>query len=511
MPDPGHLFVVRGDLARVACDDALVPTDPGRTVTASYAALLPARLLGDAAAGDPAPDGVAADDTVRVAAPDGRVAACGAGRQGARAWLVETAGRADDDGWVVEGVLQWLAEVAEHDEPPRLRRQRRLAALPLVGTGGGPAAGRRGDLLRALLPALADAVRRSPVDVALVLSTESDHAAAQQVRRELDLGAPLPEPQMRHARRLARHAEAGELAVFVGAGVSAMAGMPVWSELVQRLADDAGLPDELRDGIGDLPPQDATSVIARRMGEDRLADRVRELFGPRPHALAHGLLAGLPVRELVTTNVDALLESAMAGAGRDLCVLPGDHPRGDQPWLLKLHGDVTLPGSTVLTREEFLDFDAGRAALAGAVEALLLTRHTLFVGLSMLDDNLLRIAHRVAQVRPPEAGELGTTLALRDDPTKAELWAGVFEQVAVSPAGTSTDAAARGLELLLDTVGLHATPPVGYLLDPAYRGMLGPGERRLAERLADLPDDAVAGTPAWPAVAGLLRTLGGRP
>ena len=37
-------------------------------------------------------------------------------------------------------------------------------------------------------------------------------------------------------------------------------------------------------------------------------------------------------------------------------------------------------------------------ALAGVLHSLLLTRHVLFVGTSMLDDDLIRIAHQVRTV-----------------------------------------------------------------------------------------------------------------
>ena len=65
--------------------------------------------------------------------------------------------------------------------------------------------------------------------------------------------------------------------------------------------------------------------------------------------------------------------------------------------------------------------------------------------------------------------------------------------------------------MLLDCIGCLSTPPTGYLLDPAYRGLLSAEERALSDALGEvatrLPRD---GAPNWAAqeVEALLRRLG---
>jgi hypothetical protein len=497
-PDAAHLFVVHADLVRLACDDVLVPTNSERTVTDSLTALLPPDKVGEEVG----------EKAHRVHAPEGRVVQLGTLPDERRSWLVDTAGDGDpNDDWIVASVEQWLAAVARFQGEARRGRPRRLAALPLVGTGGGGASGRRGDLLTQLLPRLHRAALETGIDVALVLASASDHAAAQRVRRTMQLSWPLDDHLLHGADELAEHARADELALFLGAGVSAAAGLPLWKELLASLAGDAGLHEEDMGGLAELPPQDAASLLGRRLGGSELRKRVAEIFADRPHALAHALLAALPVREAVTTNYDRLFESAATGTGRPVRVLPVDRPHGQQRWLLKLHGDVGEPESVVLTREEFLEYDIGRSALAGVVEALLLTRHVLFVGLSLLDDNLVRIAHRAGQVRPAGAGVVGTTLSLRHDPLRSELWSQALDDLVMAPADTATPVAARRLEVFLDRVGAGAAQPVGYLLDPRYQGMLTGPERQLADRLlavADVPSE----TPVWDEVKALLVDLG---
>ncbi|TYP82913.1 SIR2 family NAD-dependent protein deacylase [Blastococcus xanthinilyticus] len=503
----GHVFVVGADLTRLSCDDVLVPTDRSLRVARSWRALLPDELVTDSR-----PDG----DCVGMSWNGAERVLEVPGGGARRTWLVDTV---DDGGrglpWLLEGAREALAAVARREVPePVHGRARRLVGLPALGTGWGGAAGQRGALLQQLLPVLRGAAEEHGFDVALVLRGPSDLAAAQRVRRGEDGGWELPEHLRELARQLGERARRGQLALFVGAGVSAAAGLPTWEELVDELAARSGLDDALREGLSRLPPQDSAALLARELGADRMEEFVAERFGPGCYSLAHALVADLPVQEFVTTNYDPLVELAATDIGRDVTVLPYEEAQPGQPWLLKLHGDAAHPESVVLTREEYLQFGSTGAALAGVLHSLLLTRHVLFVGTSMLDDDLIRIAHQVRTALqtqgPGTARRTGTVLALREDVARARLWERDVETVAMARADGSPAEAARRLEVLLDLIGCLSTPPTGYLLDPAYRGLLNDEERALAGSLhavaEALPEDA--SSTAALEVAGLLRRLG---
>ncbi|MEV1285063.1 SIR2 family protein [Modestobacter sp. NPDC049651] len=518
----GHVFVVGADLVRLSCDDVLVPTDRSLRVTASWLPLIPG-------------DQVAArdDDGARLTGGwDGaervrELPGCGS----RRVWLIDTVdegGDADDAAdeaagrglaWLLEGAREALAAVARREvAQPAHGRARRLVGLPALGTGWGGAAGRRGELLRQLLPVLRAAAEEHGFDVALVLRRPSDLAAAQRVRRAEGGGWDLPDDLHEVAGQLGARARAGGRAVFLGAGVSAAAGRPTWLALLDDLADEAGLDDDLRAGLAQLPPQDSAALLARELGREALAGYVQDRFGPGPYALAHALVAGLPVREFVTTNYDPLVELAAADVGRPLRVLPFDDPDDAAPrWILKLHGDAAHPESVVLTREQYLEFGAGRTALAGVLQSLLLTRHVLFVGTSMLDDDLIRIAHQVRSVltapQPEQAGprRSGTVLALQDDPVRARLWEQDVDTVAMAGRADPAPEAARRLEVLLDLLGCVSAEPTGYLLDPAYRGLLDEEETALSGALGEVAavlDGGSAHSWAGHEVRDLLRRLG---
>ncbi|MGY1620997.1 SIR2 family protein [Geodermatophilus sp. SYSU D00965] len=509
----GHVFVVGADLRHLVCDDVLVPTDRALRVTAGWRELLPAQLVADEDG-----EGVCLDLRWHG---DERVLEVPCDRH-PRLWLVDTVdgdGGEGDDAlpWLLDGARAALAAVARREvAEPVHGRARRLVALPALGTGWGGAAGRRGELLQRLLPVLREAATEHGFDVALVLRGPSDLAAAQRVRRGEDGGWDLPEHLRDLAEQLGERARRGQLAAFVGAGVSAAAGLPTWEQLLDELAERSGLGAGLRAGLARLPAQDAAALLARELGRGQLECFVKERFGPGHYALAHALLADLPVQEFVTTNYDPLVETAARDIGRSVAVLPFDDPEPGRPWLLKLHGDAAHPESIVLTREEYLQFGDTRAALAGVLHSMLLTRHVLFVGTSMQDDDLIRIAHQVrSAIQAPGAAPRrrnGTVLTLREDRARARLWEQDVETVAMAPADTRPAEAARLLEVVLDLIGCLSTPPTGYLLDPAYRGMLDEEERALAEALGRVEQvlPAEVGSAAAAEVAALLRRLGSR-
>jgi hypothetical protein len=218
----------------------------------------------------------------------------------------------------------------------------------------------------------------------------------------------------------------------------------------------------------------------------------------------------------VTTNYDALFEDASAAADFPVRVLPKRPRPGDRRWLLKMHGCMTQPESIVLTREDYLRYEERRAALTGIVEALLITRHMLFVGFGLADDNFHRIADAVRRVvHPPGIAEtrrepFGTTLVLDRNPLQQELWEGdLIWATLAAPHSTTPDVstiaeAARRLDIFLDCV-LAKTRSTAYLLNPYYEALLSDAEKALAHSLRRLrPTES----PAWERVSALLRSLG---
>ena len=442
-------------------------------------------------------------------------------------------------GWFVAGVEEFLVRVADQlsGTPPRGGRARHLVAVPVVGTGAGGARRSTGDVVRELFPLLLRVARERGLDVALVTNEEATYAAAQAQRaREPDAWHALSREREREAERLADVGRSGQLVLFLGAGVSMGAGLPSWDGLLAELAAEAGLDDDERRALARLGPLDQARIVELRLaqGDERArplgAAVARLLERHEGYALAHGLLAALPVREIVTTNYDALFERASRAIGREVSVLP-HAPSQASRWLLKLHGCVSDPDRIVLTREDYLRYDQRRQALAAIVQALLITRHMLFVGFSLKDDNFHRIADAVRRARIPSseaeatAERFGTVVDLFKDPLAVTLWQKDVAWVAMDrgapPDGADRDAgrrtaeAARTLEIFLDRVGARTAGATEHLLDPRYDGALTDAERELVALLRPLARAgerrSEADAPAWRHVAWLLERLGHRP
>ncbi|MCA1791830.1 MAG: SIR2 family protein, partial [Thioalkalivibrio sp.] len=278
-------------------------------------------------------------------------------------------------------------------------------------------------------------------------------------------------------------ARAGELALFMGAGVSIPAGLPTWDQLLKQLAHahaiDVG-------GFGSLNALDQAQYLHNKvpdLGED-VARIISQATVP---ALGHVLLAALGCQEAVTTNYDRLYEGAIQmqrGKGNVATVMPWDHPRPGKPWTLKMHGDIKRPKSIVLTRQQFVSFDAETRPAGALLQTLLMTRHVLFVGASLNDDNVVRLAYEVNRYRHQYGldGEVGTLLDVDEDQVRRELWSGQLTWLNMS--GSTIAERSRTLEIFLDAVAAHASDDASWLLDERFKGLLDLDEKLVREARA---------------------------
>jgi hypothetical protein len=377
-----------------------------------------------------------------------------------------------------------------------------LLAVPVLGIEGGGHADDRGDVVGQLLHALLGVVSSCRLDVALVSPEHSVHGAAQHVRGEVRT-PDLPDEHEREAARLGDLARRGRLALFFGAGLSVPAGLPDWTTMLRRIAEDAGVDPGTLTRLSRL---DQAQLLQQRL--PRLGDAVvRALGTPGRPSLGHALLANLCCREAATTNYDTLYERAVAATGRDRpAALPWE--QAEDAWVLKLHGDVARPESVSLTRRDVVRFDA-RARPAGALlQALLLTRHLLLVGASLDDDNVVRLIREVEVFREEcgLTGPIATVLDVDDDAARRELWEGQLSWVTLS--GTSVPERARALEIFLDAVAWHAADTGAWLLDPRFAGLLDAAGRRTADSGRRLRADVEQRGEEWAEVRDALDRAG---
>lgn len=535
----GHVFITQGDLTKIHCDAWLLPTDEMWTVERGWREQLPedlqARLVQLRHGGATAPEGWG-NNGVRVLSftdePDSPPRP--------QPYPVNVGSyRGQDASWFMDGARQFFAAVATQQLAPGrvTKRPKPLVGVPHIGTGHGGAKDIKGDIVRVLIATLYDAAVEHDVDIALVLNNDAAFAAAQNARwqhlsKKCRAGWPELSDQLAgKAKALADYAAGDHLVLFLGAGVSSGAGLPNWKQLLDALAVDAGMDECERKALKELHDLDKARIIEGRLAMKGipLGQAVSARFQAKHHSLAHSLLASLPVKEAVTTNYDDLFEKASAAAKRPAAILPY-HPV-DTPtrWLLKMHGCVNHHEDIVLTREDYLRYADRREALAGIVQALLITRHMVFIGFSLTDDNFHQIVDNVRKAirgvdsprkatpgkeqTPTDPKPFGTALLLRKVALQEELWRHDLNVVAITDRedGEADLGAARLLDIFLDCVLAEARRGTSHILDKAYDGILTDDERELRDLLQALikgaTDKNIRASPAWRPIADLLSRL----
>jgi len=516
MPEPGHVFVVHADLTKLACDYYLIPTDAGLDVGRHWRGRF----------GSPRSDLPVA----KVSETD-RVTNARTLHDGARVRWVDT-GYVHDASleWLEDGVRQALSEVEADLRDAtggRNRRARPLVGMPVFGTGAGGYDGIRGDVLDMLLELTHSIAAIAAFDIVIVCYDRSDYAALQSRPKRLEQStAALSDEQLKVADSLGARARAGRLVLFLGAGVSIPAGLPSWGELIEKLAEanPNGTVNAAR--LAEMAPPDAASKLMESSNAEEFAELLGQQLRRDEHALGHALLASLRVDEVITTNFDKLYEqsAAVTFGERRLRVLPWERAEPSLPWLLKMHGGIDR-SHVVFSRKDYDTYETSWGPLRSIVQALLMTRHVLFVGYSLKDENFKRLTEEVRDLFRKEAQSssdssaprvLGTIVTLQPEPETTAQWFPDLATIAagedcITPDGRGTADAGRKLEIFLDRVAAKAASDEhSYVLDPRYAELLVCADRPFAERLVKLAHELPDSNPAWIKVKELLASYGAR-
>lgn len=497
----GHLFIINGDLTKVACDAVLVPTDQSVYVENHWRPFLRSRNYSKPGAWEPGDVFLSADEKMP------------------HVWLgnIGQPGDHSDFSVFAPTVDAFVAKAtAKVDEVPDSDRispwPKTRLAVNVVGSGQGGGRNKKGNLTLGLVQRLIDLCAEREVDIVLVTHGEKPYAAAQRARLEV-LGDGNEErgwkfddranrDLIREANSLADEARKNQLVLFIGAGVSAGVGLPTWDQLLHDGAEKAGIAPEHMEALREKDHRDQATLIDRRIREvgDRnsmdnspfKADVAQRLSEVRPYSLAHGLLASLPSKEAVTTNFDVLFEEACRVRDADIAVLPKNPRTTNGRWLLKLHGSVDDPERMVLTRSDYLEMPRRYGALMGLVQGLLMLRKMVFVGYSLSDEDFHELIDEVRSARgdAPETVR-GAVLSLAEDALHKQLWDSDLDVVPMiighfDKADPDEIAlASRELDLFLDLVGYLSTTSASFFLDQTYSD-LSAGERDIRKALREL-------------------------
>lgn len=216
--------------------------------------------------------------------------------------------------------------------------------------------------------------------------------------------------------------------VFLGAGASvrpvadvpetdAVLMPPLWSGLISALEEqvpDSDLVAQARELATSGRPLDAAQVLRNHIGAAKYQEVIRELFqrSALPETDIHKAVLRLDPKIVFTTNYDDIYErfcqrgpAGDAGAFKvcrysDSGVV--DDLRTDRRLIFKLHGCVSEPSKTVLTRSDYHRARTDYPGFFKVVEALVLTNTILFVGCSVDADPHLQLFFEAASAISPQ-------------------------------------------------------------------------------------------------------------
>ncbi len=501
----GHLFIINGDLTKVACDAILIPTDDGFSINTPWRRFLNAHHADELAELKECPaEAWRSSSVIPLECVDKKP----------RVWLGNVGQVGDESEFetfkpVVEEFVRTTTNTADDGKAQRIYGwPKHRLAVNLVGSGHGGGSQKKGHLVYGLVETLRDLASVHDVDIILVTFGAKPFAAAQSARRQLIgesdealratwffEGQPHKVDLVESARLLAKEAVDSQLVLFIGAGVSVGAGLPLWRGLLSQVASEANIASKAAKRLTKKDPRDQATILERRLESQKtqLRTAVANQLEASSYALAHGSLASLPSKEAVTTNFDRLFEMAWTTGRRHLAILPERAVGGSGRWLLKLHGTVNEPCKMVLTRSDYLDMPRQYGALMGLVQGLLMMRHMMFVGYSLQDEDFHELIHevRAAQGHKKAPKVRGTVLTLHEDALEKELWINdlhILAMTAATPKMADEDAA-RQLDIFLDLVCYLSTTSAAFFLDKTYDKLLSDKDKQLRNTLSKLVRD----------------------
>lgn len=197
--------------------------------------------------------------------------------------------------------------------------------------------------------------------------------------------------------------------LFVGSGISCSVGLPSWSELITKLADQLGIDKDLYEMLGDnlslaeyyeicqseldpavIPAQFICDYIKGKEAEQK--DRITS-------ARVLQQIVNLDCPIIYTTNYDHCLELAhakqkkMCKAICDVKNMASVCERDTQ--IIKFHGDYDHPQSIVFSESSYFDRLDFESPLDIKLRADMLGRSILFIGYSLSDINIRLLTYKL--------------------------------------------------------------------------------------------------------------------
>ena len=191
----------------------------------------------------------------------------------------------------------------------------------------------------------------------------------------------------------------GTAAIFVGAGLSRNNGFVDWKELLRPLANELDLDIESEQDYLTLAQYYVNYARSKNTVNEEILNYLTSDVSTIPNENIC-TLARLPINTYWTTNYDTLLEQALQKENRCYDVktsienLPSTlYTR--EAVVYKMHGDVKYPTRTILTKQDYEQYEITFPLFRELLAHDLISRTFLFIGFSFQDPNLRHILSRI--------------------------------------------------------------------------------------------------------------------
>jgi SIR2-like domain len=217
---------------------------------------------------------------------------------------------------------------------------------------------------------------------------------------------------------------------FVGAGLSAEFGFPMWDAFLREAATAAGLADVL--ALLDEDDYEGAAEKLEKHSSARFSERIAQKFRRRvePDRLRDAAVSYVPLLSsgpVVTTNFDRVLEDTFEAAEMPFeAVISGPHEdlavaaiHGNRRQLLKIHGTYNDRTFRVFTKDEYKrGYEGGEFNLESLAWLTFVNRPLLFLGCSLEADRTVAV---LAEIHRRLSGlKHYAILAARYDPYRLE-------------------------------------------------------------------------------------------
>lgn len=195
-----------------------------------------------------------------------------------------------------------------------------------------------------------------------------------------------------------------KVSLFIGAGFSREAGAPsvseICSSILSQINDESAREEHTNDNLQDLTNYFVEEECSGSRND--LITYLKDRFIFEPESMAdHKAMSQIPhFHHIFTTNYDTLLEDSYSEGDRQVVRNDNDCAYIDDKkvTIFKIHGDFTAPDTVVITSEDYKKFweRTDNQLFWQTVKNEFLTRHILFIGYSLEDENILELIREIS-------------------------------------------------------------------------------------------------------------------